>query len=54
MLAGEVDDGMIKGEDHDIDDSNASELEEDAYTPDSLYKTKRTRKPLVWLQEIVK
>ena len=53
MLAGEVDDDMVKGEDHD-DDSNASELEEDAYTPESLYENKRARKPPVWLQDYVR
>ena len=31
---------MVKWEDHDIDDFNASELEEDAYTPESLYENK--------------
>ena len=54
LLAGEVDDGMVEGEDHDIDDSNASELEEDAYTPESLCENKRTRKPPVWLQDYVR
>ena len=54
LLAGEVDDGMVKGEDHDIDDSNESELEEDVYTPESLCENKRTRKPPVWLQDYVR
>ena len=54
LLAGEVDDSMVKRENHDTDDSNVSELEEDAYTPESLYENKRTRKPPVWLQDFVK
>ena len=37
LLAGEIDDGMVKGKDHDIDDSNASEIEEDAYTQKSFF-----------------
>ena len=45
---------MVKGEDHVIDDSSASELEEDAYTPESLYENKRERKPPVCLQDYAK
>ena len=45
---------MVKWEDHDIDDFNASELEEDAYTPESLYENKWARKPPIWLQDYVK
>ena len=33
-----------------VDDSNASELEVDAYMPESLYKNK----PSVWLQDYIK
>ena len=46
---------MVKGKDHDIDDSNASEIEEDAYTQKSFFwKNKRARKPPVWLQDYVR
>ena len=42
---------MIKEEDHDIDQSNASKFEEDAYTPGSFCDIKRTRKPPIRLQD---
>ena len=45
---------MVKWEDHAIDDSNASESEEDAYTPESVSENRRARKPPIWLQDYVR
>ena len=47
-MKGEVNDDMVKGENHDIE--HVIQCEENTYTPESLYEDKRAYKPTVWLQ----